>query len=122
LNIRNLSFNNQTIVTQIKGSSINKSELILGTETEGIFSYDTKTNKFNNLKLNNNFENTDSNIFIRTIDIDNKGNIWYARNNSLLEKLDHSIGKVTSYKPPYYKHVALPFNIQSIKINPICKI
>jgi len=118
LNIRNLSFNNQTIVTQIKGSSINKSELILGAETEGIISYDTKTNKFNNLKLNNNFENTDSNIFIRTIDIDNKGNIWYARNNSLLEKLDHSIGKVTSYKPPYYKHVALPFNIQSIKINP----
>lgn len=116
--IRDKSFNNQTSVTQIKGSPLTNSGLIVGTETEGIISYDSKANKFNNLKLNKNFEKVDSNIFVRTIDIDNNGNIWYAGNDNFLIKFDHTTGKVTSLKPPYYKNVALQVKIQSIKINP----
>ncbi len=120
--IRDKSFNNQTSVTQIKGSPLTNSGLIVGTETEGIIIYDSEAKKFNNLKPDKNFEKTDSNIFINTIDIDNNGNTWYASNNNFLIKFDHLTGKVTSFNPPYYKNVAIQVKIESIKINPSGKI
>jgi len=117
-NSRNADFNNQTIITQIKGSPLINPDMIAGTETEGLIIYNTKSKKFNEINFNNNREKTDSNIIIRAMDIDNDGNTWYTRDDGNLNKLDYSTRKVTSYKPPYYNYTSIQFIIQSVKINP----
>jgi len=93
-------------------------ELIVGTETEGLISYNPNSGTFKEINLNKNKVKTDSNILIRTIDIDDEGNIWYASDKNLLNKIDYLNKKIKSYKPPYYNFTALPFDIRSISINP----
>jgi len=117
-NISNISFNNRTSVSQIKGSPLIKSDLIIGTETEGLNTYNTKTNKFSELNFKKNEEIIDSNIFIGAVEIDSDGNIWYATNNNNLSKLNFSTSEITTYKPPYYNFTSVEYRIQSIEINP----
>jgi ligand-binding sensor domain-containing protein len=121
-NISSVSFNNRTNISQIKGSHLIIPELIIGTESEGIISYNTKTKKFRKLNLDKSSAQKDTNIFIRVVDLDNEGNIWYTSDDSRLNKLNYSTKKITSYKPPYYNFTAVKFRIQSIKISPAGEI
>ncbi len=117
LNIRDESFNNQAIVASIESLPSNKSKLIFGTTTEGIVGYDFNAKKFSRLDINNNAVNRDSNITITALKIDDLGNIWFASKNSFLKRLDRKTGKISLFKPPYYKNITIPFNIVSINFD-----
>jgi len=110
--------NNTNIIKQIVPSPFDRDEIIIGTSTKGIYSYNLKTNdpkkKFSNLyKIAE-----DSTTDITGLSIDNKSNIWFTDNNNWLKKLDYTTKKITSYKTPHDGKTSFPYQNRSLNMSP----
>ena len=113
---------NQTFVTSIVPSKENGSNLVLGTNSNGILKYDLKLNKTEEIKIKDFSIKKDSNNSVNGLAVDYQGNIWYSINNSQLKKYDMGTKHVEIIKLPHVGKTAQPLRIFSIKVSPDNKI
>ena len=114
--------NNQTIVRSISISPVNESELIIGTNSDGILNYDLKMNRATGLDLKDASIKKDSNNFVNDLAVDYQGNIWYSINSSQLKKYNVTTKKIEIIESPHHNKTAQPFRIISIDVSPDNKI
>ena len=114
--------NSQTIVRSITSSPVIESELIVGTNSDGILSYDLKLNRAANLDIKDASIKKDSNNFVNDLAVDYEGNIWYSINNSQLKKYNITTKKIEIIESPHNNKTAQPFRISSIDVSPDNKI
>ncbi|MGB5893502.1 MAG: two-component regulator propeller domain-containing protein, partial [Ignavibacteriaceae bacterium] len=114
--------NNQTIIRSIAPSPVNESELILGTNTDGILNYDLNLNRASNLDIKDASIKKDSNNYVNDLAVDYQGNIWYSINNSQLKKYNIITKKIDIIESPHNNKTAQPFQIRSIEVSPDNKI
>ena len=108
----------QAVINSIEGTPNNKSEIIVGTNTDGLLTYDINSKIISKFKLNDDAVKSDSNNVINDFDIDYKGNIWFSINNSSLKKYDINTKRITTFESPNSTKTALPLIIASIDISP----
>ena len=114
--------NNQTIVRSISPSPVNESELIIGTNSDGILSYDLNLNRAANLDIKDASIRKDSNNYVNDLAVDYQGNIWYSINSSQLKKYNVTTKKIEIIESPHNNKTAQPFRIISIDVSPDNKI
>ncbi len=114
--------NNQTIVRSITPSPVNESELIIGTNSDGILSYDLNLNRAANLDIKDASIRKDSNNYVNDLAVDYQGNIWYSINSSQLKKYNVTTKKIEIIESPHHNKTAQPFRIISIDVSPDNKI
>jgi serine phosphatase RsbU (regulator of sigma subunit)/ligand-binding sensor domain-containing protein len=114
--------NNQTIIRSITPSPVNESELILGTNSDGILNYNLKLNRATNLDIKDVSFKKDSNNYVNDLAVDYQGNVWYSINNSQLKKYDITTKKIEVVESPHNNKTAQPFQIRSIDVSPDNKI
>jgi serine phosphatase RsbU (regulator of sigma subunit)/ligand-binding sensor domain-containing protein len=114
--------NNQTIVRSITPSPVSESELIIGTNSDGILSYDLKLNRAANLDIKDASIRKDSNNYVNDLAVDYLGNIWYSINNSRLKKYNVVSKKIEIIESPHHNKTAQPFRIVSIDVSPDNKL
>lgn len=114
--------NNQTIIRSIAPSPVNQSELIIGTNSDGILSYDLKLNRAISLDIKDVSIKKDSNNYVNDLAVDYQGNIWYSINNSQLKKYNIITKKIEIIESPHNNKTAQPYRIFSIDISPDNKI
>jgi serine phosphatase RsbU (regulator of sigma subunit)/ligand-binding sensor domain-containing protein len=114
--------NNQTIIGSIAPSPVNESELILGTNSDGILKYDLKLNRVTYLDIKDASIRKDSNNFVNELAVDHQGNVWYSINNSQLKKYNITTKKIEIIESPHNNKTAQPFSIRSIDVSPDSKI
>jgi len=114
--------NNQTIIRSIAPSPVNESELILGTNSDGILNYDLKLNRVTNLDIKDASIKKDSNNYVNALAVDYQGNMWYSINNSQLKKYNINTKKIEIIESPHNNKTAQPFSIRSIDVSPDNKI
>ena len=113
---------NQTVVTSIGSSPEDRSNLILGTNSNGILKYNLQQNRSEKLNLVDESIKIDSNNTVNDLVVDYQGNIWFAINNSQLKKYDKTTKKVETIRLPHNGKTAQPLRISSIKVSPDNKI
>ena len=104
-----------SIVTGISGSHEDK-EIIVGTSTQGLFSYNLENKK--SIKISIDFKPStmpDGKINIQSLAIDNNGNRWFIYNNLGLYKLDKN-NFLSSFKSLYEKSTST-YNADQMKID-----
>ncbi len=114
--------NNQTIIRSIAPSPVNESELIIGTNSDGILNYDLKLNRAISLDIKDVSIKKDSNNYVNDLAVDYQGNIWYSINNSQLKKYNIITKKIEIIESPHNNKTAQPYRISSIDISPDNKI
>ena len=124
LNSLNLSSknSNQTVVTSIGSTPEDRSNLILGTNSNGILKYNLQQNSSEILNLVDESIKIDSNNAVNDLAVDYQGNIWFAINNSQLKKYDKTTKNVETIRLPHNGKTAQPLRIISIKVSPDNKI
>ena len=106
---------NANFVTAIAGSQQEK-EIIVGTSTKGLYSYNLQSRKSNNLKLNyNRSSDPNGEINIRSLAVDTDGNKWFSYNSTGLQKIDNN-NKLSTYISPY-DNTTTGYVINSLKID-----
>jgi serine phosphatase RsbU (regulator of sigma subunit)/ligand-binding sensor domain-containing protein len=105
--------NNANIIKQIIPSPIDRNEIIIGTSTQGIYSYDLKQKFLNLYKTAK-----DSTTNITGLSVDNKGNIWFTDGTDWLKKLDYTTKKITSYKFLHKGKTSFPYQNNSLNMSP----
>ena len=114
--------NNQTIIRSIAPSPGNESELIIGTNSDGILKYDLRQNRAAILDLKDASIRKDSNNFVNDLAVDYQGNIWYSINNSQLKKYNIKTQQIEIIQSPHTNKTAQPLRIRSIVVSPDNKI
>ncbi len=117
INLQSDNQNNQIIVRQIESSLIDKNELIIGTNNEGILIYNKESKKTKKLILHDGIINSDTTLNVTSLTTDHEGNIWYSVNNSSLKKYDKKSGIIFSFNSPHDGKTAQPRIISDIKIS-----
>lgn len=117
IQLQNEKQNNQIIIKQIESNLIDKNELIIGTNNEGILIYDKESNNSKKLILNDGVINSDSSLNVTALTVDHDGNIWYAVNNSSLKKYDKKSDKIITISSPHDGKTAQPRVISDVKIS-----
>jgi serine phosphatase RsbU (regulator of sigma subunit)/ligand-binding sensor domain-containing protein len=109
--------NNTNIINQIIPSPVNRNEIILGTSTSGIYSFNLETNDPND-KFSNLYKIAkDSTTNITGLTVDNNGDIWFTEGNSWLKKLDYITKKITSFKSPHKGKTSFPYVNSSLNMS-----
>ena len=102
-------------VTVIAGSHQNN-EIIVGTSTKGLFSYDLESKKSAELKINFNPSSIpDGIINIQSLAADNEDNKWFTFNNLGLHKIDAN-NFLSSFKSPHERKTST-YNTKMMKID-----
>lgn len=114
--------NNQTLVNNIVKSPFKDSNLLLGTNSDGILTYDTSTKHSSVINIQDASIKIDSNNSVNALAVDYQDNIWYSINNSQLKKYDIRTKKIETINSPHNNKTAQPLNIVSITVSPDNKI
>lgn len=110
-----LSGSGTSSVTVIANSKEDK-EIIFGTSTNGLFSYNPENKKSH--KLNDKFDTSavqDGKINIQSLTVDDEGNKWFSYNNSGLYKLDYK-KNLSAIKSIHEKRTST-YNTNSMKMD-----
>ena len=76
---------------------ISQNSILIGTEGKGIILMDTKNEKFENIRFQNNVNNTTSYLIIHSIYEDSKKNIWIGTDNDGLWQTNASLSTFANY-------------------------
>jgi len=109
---------NQAIIRSMSGIPDNNSKIVIGTNTEGLLTYNIDSKNISKIKFKDSAYKIDSSNAINDLDVDYTGNIWFSINNSPLKMYDPKSKKIQTVESPHTRKTAQPLRINSIDISP----